>query len=336
MKAFVIIDRFGLQNLRWDERPSPGPPGPSEVLIKVKAVSLNYRDLMTIEGTYNPKQPLPLVPCSDAVGEVVEIGSGVTRFKMGDRVSPVFCQKWISGEPTRQKLRSSLGGPLQGTLAEFIVLDEKGLIAVPDYLTDEEAATLPCAAVTAWNALIVQGQVGPGDTVLIQGGGGVSLFALQIAKALGGRVVGISSSTDRLGHLKALGADEVLERTPGWGKQVKALTGGNGVDVVVEVGGAESLSESLQAVKIGGNIVLVGVASGAMAEIRLPSVFMRYVRIQGIVVGSREMFEDMNRFFEQHQIHPEVDRVFEFEEALEAFHYFAEGTHFGKVCLRCS
>jgi len=335
MKVYELQHGFGLDNLKLVDRPEPDRPGPKGVLIEVKAVSLNYRDLMTVQGTYNPKQLLPLTPCSDAVGEIIEIGSEVTRFRIGDRVCPIFCQKWITGQPTREKLRSSLGGPLQGTLAEFMLVDHDGLVAVPDYLSDVEAATLPCAAVTAWNALVVQGSVGPSDTVLIQGGGGVSLFALQIARALGARVVAVSSSEERLERLRALGADEVLRRNPGWGSRVKTLTQGDGVDVIVEVGGAESIVESLQAVSIGGTIVLIGVASGAVAEIRLPSIFMRNVRVQGIVVGSREMFENMGQLLESARIHPIIDRVFEFDRALEAFRYFAEGRHFGKVCIGC-
>jgi len=336
MKAYELQHDFGLENLKLVDRPEPRNPGPGDVLIKVKAVSLNYRDLMTVDGTYNTKQPLPLTPCSDAVGEVVEIGSEVSRFKVGDRVSPIFCQRWISGKPTREKLRSSLGGPLQGTLSEIMVVNEKGLVAVPEYLTDEEAATLPCAAVTAWNALVEQGGVKSDDTVLVQGGGGVSLFALQIAKAAGAKVIAISASEEKLERLSKLGADEVLKRTPGWGGQVKTLTQGDGVDVIVEVGGAESIGESLQAVGIGGIIVLIGVASGGLAQVRLPAIFMRYVRMQGIVVGSREMFEDMGQLFEQARIHPVIDRVFDFDQALEAFHHFAKGSHFGKVCLRLS
>lgn len=334
MKVFELQKGFGLENLRLCERPGPGRPGPREVLFAVRAVSLNYRDLMTVDGTYNPKQTFPLIPCSDAVGEVLEIGSEVTRFRAGDRVAPIFCQKWLSGKPTREKLRSTLGGPLQGTLAERMVLSEEGLVAVPGYLTDEEASTLSCAAVTAWNAIAVQGNVGPDEVVLVQGGGGVSLFSLQIAKALGGRVIALSRSEEREEPLRLLGVNEVLLRQPGWGHQVKALADGSGVDVVVEVGGAESLEESLRAVRIGGTIVLVGVVSGGLASVRLASIFMRNIRIQGIVVGNRAMFEAMNRSFERHQIRPVVDRVFEFGETLDAFRYFAAGEHLGKVVIR--
>jgi NADPH:quinone reductase-like Zn-dependent oxidoreductase len=336
MKAYELQNSFGLENLKHVERPEPRITGPGDVLLKVRSVSLNYRDLMTVGGAYNPKQPFPLTPCSDAVGEVIEVGSEVTRFEVGDRVSPIFCQGWIAGEPTREKLRSSLGGPLQGTLVERMLLDQAGLVRVPEYLSDEEAATLPCAAVTAWNAVVVQGSLGPRGTVLIQGGGGVSLFVLQIAKAVGARVFAISGSEEKLDRLNKLGADEVLLRKPGWGGQVKTLTRGDGVDLIVEVGGAESLTESLQAVRIGGTIVLVGVTSGGIARIRLASIFMRHVRMQGIVVGSREMFEEMLQVLERHRILPVIDRVFEFDKVSEAFRYFSQGRQFGKVCIRCS
>jgi NADPH:quinone reductase-like Zn-dependent oxidoreductase len=301
-----------------------------EVLIKISAVSLNYRDVMMVKGVYNPKQPLPLIPCSDAVGEVIGTGSGVKRFEVGDRVSPIFCQQWISGEPTRDKLRSTLGGPLQGTLVEFMVVSQDGLVAVPEHLSDQEAACLPCAAVTAWNAVSVQGKVGPGDTVLVQGGGGVSLFALQFAKALGASVLAISGSEQRLKQLMRLGADEVLLRTPGWGGQVKSLTQ---IKLIVEVGGGDNLTESLRAIGIGGTIALIGVAAGDISKIRLASIFMRSVRIQGILVGSRAMFEDMNRLITREKLSVIVDRSFEFEQAVEAFRYFSEGKHFGKVVV---
>ena len=335
MKAYVLRELSGIGSLRledWADLPSPNP---TEALIRVKAVSLNFRDLMTVEGKYNPNQPLPLVPCSDAVGEIVEIGSEVSRMQVGMRVLPIFCQGWVSGEPTREKLRSTLGGPLQGSLREFMLIDQQGLVRVPEHLSDTEAATLPCAAVTAWNAVMVQGGVSSRDTVLIQGGGGVSLFALQFAKTAGAAVIWISHSEERLERLKALGCDQVLLRTPGWGEQVRDLTAGNGVDVVVEVGGGDSINESLRAIGIGGTLVLIGVASGGVSRIRLASILMRHVRLQGIVVGSRNMFEGMNRRIGQDLLRPVIDRVFDFAGAVDAFRYFAEATHFGKVCIRC-
>jgi len=330
MRAFELQNSFGLQNLQVVERPDPEGLEAEEVLIKISAVSLNYRDVMMVKGIYNPKQPLPLIPCSDAVGEVIGTGSKVKRFEVGDRVSPIFCQQWIAGEPTRDKLRSTLGGPLQGTLVEFMVVSQDGLVTVPEHLSDQEAACLPCAAVTAWNAVSVQGKVGPGDMVLVQGGGGVSLFALKFAKALGASVLAISGSEQRLKQLMRLGADEVLLRTPGWGGQLKSLTQ---IKLIVEVGGGDNLTESLRAIGIGGTIALVGVAAGDITKIRLASIFMRSVRIQGILVGSRAMFEDMNRLITREKLSVIVDRSFEFEQAVEAFRHFSEGKHFGKVVI---
>lgn len=334
MKAFEI-QTFGLDSLTLTERPDPSP-GYGQVVIKLRAVSLNYRDLMVVKGLYNPKLPLPLIPFSDGVGEVVAVGEGVTRVKMGDRVAGIFFQKWLSGERTDTNVKSDLGGNIDGLLAEYAVLDENGVVHVPEHLTDEEAASLPCAAVTAWNALITSGGVKAGDTVLIQGTGGVSLFALQFAQLLGARVIATSSSDEKLEKVRQLGASNGInyKQTPDWGKKVQEFTADIGVDYVVEVGGAGTLNQSLRAVRYGGQISLIGILSGGSGEISTASILMKSVRVQGINVGSREMFEVMNKAIALHKLRPVVDRVFPFHEAQEALKYMESGAHFGKICIR--
>jgi len=334
MKVYEIQEGFGLEHLRGAERPDP-VPGHGEVMVRMKAVSLNYRDVLTVTGLYNPKQPLPLVPCSDGVGEVVAVGGGVSRFKEGDRIATLFCQRWIGGAPTYERLRSTLGGPRDGTLAELMLLAEDGAVLVPEHLSDEEAATLPCAGLTAWSALAEYGNVGPGDTVLIQGTGGVAVFALQFTRLLGATAIVTSSSHDKLKRARQLGAWQGINYSedPNWGKTARELTGGVGVDHVVDVGGGKTLEQSLRAVRIGGEISLVGVLSGAAADLNLLPIFMKNVRIQGIVVGSRDGFEAMNRAVAMHQMRPVVDRIFPFAEAREAFEFVMSGAHFGKVCI---
>lgn len=335
MKAFEIQNTFGLDSLTLTERPEPSP-GFGQVLIKLRAASLNYRDLMVVKGLYNPKQPLPLIPLSDGVGEVIAVGEGVTRVKSGDRVAGTFFQNWLSGELTEAKAKSALGGAIDGLLTEYAVLHEDGVVHVPEHLTDEEAATLPCAAVTAWNALITLGGVKAGDTVLVQGTGGVSLFALQFAQLLGARVIATSSSDEKLERVRQLGASDTInyKQTSDWGKQVQQLTAGIGVDYIVEVGGAGTLNQSLRAVRYGGQISLIGVLSGGAGEISTASILIKNVRVQGIYVGSREIFEAMNRAIALHKLKPVVDRVFPFNEVREALAYMESGAHFGKICLR--
>ncbi|MEA2562957.1 MAG: hypothetical protein QOH06_4461 [Acidobacteriota bacterium] len=330
----VEIGAFGLDNLAVVERPDPRP-GFGQVLLRMRAASLNYRDLLTVQGKYNPKLKLPLIPCSDGMGEVVELGEGVTRVRIGDRVCPIFAQQWLAGEPTREKARSTLGGPLDGTLAELMAVDQEGLVKIPDHLTDEEASSLPCAAVTAWNALMAGG-VKAGDTVLVQGTGGVSLFALQFAKALGARVIATSSSDQKLVRVREMGAAEGINyrETPDWGARAKELTGGVGVDLVVEVGGAGTLDQSLRAVRFGGAISLIGNLAGIDAQVRLTLIFMQHVRMLGIFVGHRESFEAMNRAIAVHGLRPVVDRVFPLEESRAAFQLMGAGGHFGKICIR--
>jgi NADPH:quinone reductase-like Zn-dependent oxidoreductase len=331
MRAVEIGPEFGLDHLGVVERPRPRP-GPGQILLRVAAASLNYRDLLMVAGRYNPKQPLPLIPCSDGVGVVEELGPNAVRFSPGDRVIPIFAQRWISGRPARDTLRSTLGGPLDGTLAEWMVIGETGAVRAPGHLSDVEAATLPCAAVTAWNAIE---PLRTGDTVLILGTGGVAVFALQLAVARGARAIVLSSSDEKRTRATELGATHTLNyRTvPEWGKTVREMTDGRGVDVVVEVGGAGTLSQSLAATGFGGQISVIGNLTGASLELDLISVFMRRIRLQGILVGSRESFEQLNRTVEEHELRPVVDRVFDLDGVREAFSYMRSGVHLGKICV---
>jgi NADPH:quinone reductase-like Zn-dependent oxidoreductase len=336
MKVVQIQESFGLDRLAVAERPDPAAPGPGQVLLRMEAASLNYRDLLMVQGKYNPGQPLPLIPGSDGCGSVVEIGEGVGRVRVGDRVCPIFCPEWISGEPTRDKIRTTLGGPLDGTLCEHMVLSQESVVAAPAHLSSVEAATLPCAAVTAWNALHTHGGLRAGETVLVQGSGGVSIFALQFASMLGAQVIATSSRDDRLDRLLEMGAASAVNyrKEPEWGKLIRGMTGGRGVDLVVEVAGADSLQQSLQAVRIGGRIILLGVLSSAAAELNIIPAFMKQVRIQGMLVGSRDDFEAMNRAVSLHRLRPAVSQVFELEEAPQALQSMQRGDHFGKICIR--
>jgi NADPH:quinone reductase-like Zn-dependent oxidoreductase len=335
MKVIEIRDGFGLDRLAVAERPEPRP-GPGQVLLRMGAASLNYRDLLTVKGLYNPKQPLPLVPCSDGAGQVVAVGEGVSRVAVGDRVATVFAQGWLSGEPDRDKLRSTLGGPLDGTLAELMLLDQDGVVRVPEHLSDEEAATLPCAAVTAWSALNTPGPARAGEVIVAQGTGGVSIFALQLGALLGARVIVTSSSDAKLERARELGAWATINYVehPDWGREVRKLTGGRGADLVVEVGGAGTLAQSFDAVRIGGRIALIGVLSGTAAKIDVIPVLMKQVRVQGLLVGDREGFESMNRAIAQHELRPVVDRIFAFDEVRAALEHMADGKHLGKICIR--
>lgn len=338
MRALEIRGGFGLDQLSVAERPAP-MPGPGQVRVGVRAVSLNYRDLMMVEGRYNPRQRLPLVPCSDAAGVVEAVGPGVTRVREGDRVCSLFAQRWLGGEPTRERLRSTLGGPVDGVLAEQVVLSEEGVVATPSHLSDEEAATLPCAAVTAWSALVSEGRLQAGQTVLVQGTGGVSLFALQLAHLLGARAIVTSSQDAKLERCHKLGmaaGDGINYRTePHWGELAKERTGGVGVDQVIEVGGGGTFAQSLVAVRIGGTIHVIGVLSGgAAADIPLTQILMQKIRVQGILVGSRDDFEAMNHAIALHGMRPVIDRTFPFDEARAAFEHLKSGGHFGKVVIR--
>lgn len=334
MKAYEIRGGFGLEALHPVERPDP-QPGRGEAVLQVRAAALNYRDLLVIKGAYNPKMNLPRIPLSDAVGEVVAVGADVSRVKVGQRVAAAFMPGWVEGELNDSKARTALGGAVDGLLCQLACLPAEALVPVPAHLSDEEAATLPCAAVTAWNGLVVSGGVQPGDTVLVMGTGGVSLFALQFARLAGARVIATSSSDEKRTRVKQLGADETINyrSVAEWGDQVRQLTAGRGVDHVIEVGGAGTLAQSLRAVRTSGHIALIGVLSGYGQVNPLP-ILMKAVRVTGIYVGSRVMFEAMNRAIELHHLQPIVDRVFPFAEAVQAFRYLESGSHFGKVVIR--
>ncbi|MBE9035309.1 zinc-dependent alcohol dehydrogenase family protein [aff. Roholtiella sp. LEGE 12411] len=335
MKAYEIHSNAGIDALALVDHPEP-KPNAGQVLIKVKATSLNYRDLLVIEGAYGSGLKYPLIPMSDGAGEVVAVGKGVTRVKVGDRVAGIFFQDWISDSLTKEKMKSDLGGGIDGMLAEYVVLHQDGLVILPNYLSYAEGATLPCAAVTAWHGLVTKGNISASDSVLLLGTGGVSIFALQFAKIHGARAIVTSSSDEKLAQTKQLGADETInyKTTPEWEKQVYQLTNRIGVDHVVEVGGAGTLPKSLQAVRIGGRISLIGVLSGTGSEIDPMPILFKSLTVQGIYVGSREMFEAMNQAMQEHQIKPIIDKVFPFTEAREAYHYLKSAAHFGKVVIQ--
>jgi NADPH:quinone reductase-like Zn-dependent oxidoreductase len=335
MKAIVIQGAFGLDSLMQVDLPDPVPKR-DEVVIRMRAASLNYRDLMVVTGTYNPRQPLPLVPFSDGVGEVVAVGPEVTRVKIGDRVCPIFAQAWLEGEVTMAKLKTTLGSPLPGVLSELFITRETGVVKPPSFLTDAEAATLPCAGLTAYNALLGTGTLSAGDTVLVQGTGGVSIFALQFAKMVGARAIVTSSSDAKLERAKTLGAWETInyKTTVDWDKRAVELTDRIGVDHVVEVGGAGTLMRSMKAVRVAGTISVIGALAGASQDMNVLPVLMRHLRLQGIIVGSRTMFEAMNRAIEATGLRPIVDeKSFAFTDAREAITYMASGGHFGKITL---
>jgi NADPH:quinone reductase-like Zn-dependent oxidoreductase len=327
----VEATAFGLDALRLVERPVPRP-GRGEILLRVKAASLNYRDLVILKGIYKPDLPLPYVPVSDGSGEVAALGEGVTRFRLGDRVVPTYIQGWIDGLATpEQRSQRTLGAPLTGLLQDYVVVPAEDAVTAPAHLSDVEAATLPIAAVTAWSTL-QEGGIKPGDWVLVEGTGGVALFALQFAKLAGARVVALSSSEDKLSRVRALGADATINyhTTPEWGGAVRAATGGRGVDIVVETTGG-SLPAALSALAFGGFIGVIGFVGGFEAQVDVRQLIVPMARIQGIAVGSRSRFEAMNRAIEAHGLKPVVDRVFPLERAAEAFALMARGGHFGKI-----
>ncbi len=332
MKCYEIR-AFGLAHLIPCERPEP-VPGPRQALVRIRAASLNYRDLLMVQGLYNPRLALPVIPLSDGAGEVVAVGPGTSRVRVGDRVAAAFMPQWISGSLHEGAARSALGGEADGVLAGHVVLDEAGLVALPPHLGFEEGATLPCAAVTAWHALTHGAGVKPGEVVALQGTGGVALFALQFAKLMGARVIITSKSDDKLERARALGADEVInyQRTPNWDERIRDLSDGLGADHVIELGGGGTLGKSLRAVRRGGRISLIGVLAGA-GTVDPVAILMRNVQIQGIFVGSREMFEDMNRAIAFHRVKPVVDRTFSFDEAPAAYRYLESQSHFGKVAV---
>jgi len=336
MKVYEIEKgSTGLDGLRRTERPDP-QPGAHEVLVRIRATALNYRDQGILTGRYfGGSVTRNLIPLSDGAGDVIAVGPGVSRFKVGDRVIPTFFQVWIDGK--RAGPRYALGSPLDGTLAEYIVLHEDGFVLAPPSLLLEEAATLPCAGLTAWNALMVAGMpVRPGDTVLCQGTGGVSLFALKFARAAGARVIITSSSDDKIERARKLGASDGInyQRIPEWEKEVARLTDGRGVDQVIEVGGKGTLARSFEAVGVGGKVALIGVLTGSAMDANPHGLMFKDASLHGIGVGNRTMLEDMIRAIEVNKIKPVIDRNFPFENAAEAYREHAAGNFMGKVVIR--
>jgi NADPH:quinone reductase-like Zn-dependent oxidoreductase len=333
VKAWQIVERGSLEGLQLVDLPEP-KPGHGEVLVRIRAVSLNYRDLIATR-VERPGALTPLIPCSDGAGEVVAVGDGVTKWHPGDRVIGCFFQGWDSGRITREVMRSDLGGPRHGVLAEHVVLDADAVVTVPEHLSFQEASTLPCAAVTAWHALVENGQVKAGETVLLLGTGGVSIFALQFAKQSGASVIITSSRDEKLERARKLGADETINyRTfPDWSVRVHELTDKLGVDHVIEVGGAGTLEKSIESLRYGGQIHHIGVLSGFEGKINPWWIIAKSACVRGVYVGSREMFESMNRAITLHQLKPVIDRVVPFTEAREAFSAMERGLHFGKIVI---
>ena len=334
MKSFEIKAYGDPSGLALTDRPSP-TPGPGQVLVRIRAVSLNYRDLVVVRGQYDRNPKLGRIPCSDGAGEVVAIGAGVSQFKPGDRVVGCYFQGWTGGRFKAEYHRSALGGAIDGVLAEEVVFAENGLLHLPEMYSFEEAATLPCAALTAWQSLFVRGRLTAGESVLLLGTGGVSIFGLQFTKAAGAKAIVTSSSAEKLKRARELGADEVINyrSTPEWGKEAARLSGADGVDHVIEVGGAGTFQQSVRASRFNGNIGLIGILSGREAATEIFSIVPKGLNVFGIYVGNRTMFEEMNRALVQNRLKPVIDRVFPFAEAPEAFRYLESGAHFGKVVI---
>lgn len=335
MRALELTDGFGLEHLKVVERPDP-VPGHGQVLVRMKAVSLNYRDLLMVKGAYSrAAAALPVTPFSDGCGVVEAVGPGVTRVKVGDRVSTLFFQAWTGGRATPESQMSALGQPIPGAGRELAVFSQEGVSKVPDFLTNHQVATLPCAALTAWRSMFRDADLQAGDTVVLQGTGGVSIFGLQFAHAAGMRTVITSSSDGKLERAKALGADHGhnYRSEAEWSKTVRAATGGRGADFVMEVGGARTLQESLKSVRIGGHISIIGILSGPAEPLQFGWLIATSARLQGVSVGSREMFEDMCRAIDLHRIAPVVDKVFPMGETVAAFEAMQAGEHFGKIVV---
>ncbi|MCP4874816.1 MAG: NAD(P)-dependent alcohol dehydrogenase [Gammaproteobacteria bacterium] len=333
MRAYEIVSDRGVDALALNERQTP-TPGNGEILVAMRASAINYRDLSTIEDPLPRSIFYPRIPNSDGAGEVIGVGAGVTRFKKGDRVAGCFFQNWSDGRISGAAMASAMGGAIDGVLAETVLLEESGSVHIPAHMSFEEAATLPCAGLTAWNCLIEQGRLKAGDTVLLLGTGGVSIYGLQIAKMMGARVIITSSSDEKLERARDLGADELINyrQKPDWGARVLEMTDGSGVDVTIETGGGGTLERTMEATRVGGTISLIGVLTGG--TINPTTVMRKSIRLQGVYVGSRRMFEDMNAAFALNRIHPVVDQKFEFEEARSAYHAMRAAGHFGKLVVK--
>lgn len=334
MQVYQIKAGGKINGLTQVQRPVIEPAA-HEVQIRVHAVSLNFRDLMVVDGGYLESSDVPIVPCSDGAGEVVAVGSEVTRFQVGDRVAATFFPKWIDGQPTPYNTVDPLGAGVDGMLADMVIAHEDSLVAIPDHLDYNEAATLPCAAVTAWNALLEAGGLRAGDSVLLLGTGGVSIWALQIAKAAGIKTIITSSSDAKLERARELGASETINysKTPEWQDEVLHLTDGQGVDLVLEVGGQGTLTRSIACARMGGTVAIIGGVSGFGGDINPFALISGAKRLAGIFVGSRRMFEDLNRFLDITGLQPVIDRVFPFAQAAEAYRHLESGNHLGKVVI---
>jgi NADPH:quinone reductase-like Zn-dependent oxidoreductase len=337
MKAYSLVEPGkGIEAWQLVDLPEP-TPGPGEVLIKVRATSLNYRDLMVSKGSYGKSLKPNCIPLSDGAGEITALGVGVSRWKIGDRVAGNFFQSWKAGPIQAQDHKTALGGATDGMLAQQVVLNESAIVRVPSHLSYEEAATLPCAGVTAWNALMETGpRLQPGLTVLIMGTGGVSIFALQFARAAGLQVIATSSSEQKLQRLRSMGVEKTInyKTRPEWQEAVRELTDGLGAHHIVEVGGGGTLARSLQAVGHAGTVSLIGVLTGVKTEVNPLPILNKTIRLQGIYVGSVQMFENMNRTIERLRIRPVIDEVFPFDQARQALAKLESGSHFGKIVIQ--
>jgi NADPH:quinone reductase-like Zn-dependent oxidoreductase len=334
LKAYELHPEEGFAALQIADRPEPSALGPHDVRVRVRAVSLNYRDIVVARGS--KKRAKPIVPVSDGAGEVVAAGDRVTRVKVGDRVAASFFPTWISGAIAEEHHANALGGSIDGMLAEQVVLAEHAWVKIPSHFSLEQAATLPCAGVTAWHALFEAATLRPGNSVLVQGTGGVSIFALQLARATGADVIATSSSADKRARLERLGATKTIDyrEEPKWGDAVRAAAGGRGVDLAVEVGGAGTFDQSIKALRYGGTMSLLGILAGTQGPIDTYSIFHKNIRVHGVYVGSVAMFEDLVRALESAMIEPIIDQVFPFAEARAAYEHLASGKHFGKVVIR--
>ena len=329
-----VINGPGIEALTQTEQ-SASTPGEHDVVLAMHATSLNYRDLITVK-TGGRGASGGFVPNSCGAGEVVAVGDRVTRVAVGDRVAPLFFQKWLAGPPTAAGLGSALGGPIDGCLRDEMVLHEDGVSPLPDYMSFDDGATLACAGLTAWRGLVEEGNLRAGQSVLVQGTGGVSIFALQFAKMFGAEVIATSSSDEKLERARALGADHTINyrETPNWAARARELTGGAGVDHIVEVGGADTLQQSIQAVALAGHVHIIGVLSGFVKDINVASIFGTNASFHGITVGSRLMFENMTRARALHRTQPVIDKTFTFEDSRAAFELMEAAGHFGKVVIR--
>ncbi|MHB1285957.1 MAG: zinc-dependent alcohol dehydrogenase family protein [Leptospirales bacterium] len=335
MLAFEIHNNSGNWELPLCQRPDPRV-GPREVSVRIDARSLNYRDTLIRKGIYNPAMPIPLIPLSDGVGRIVEVGQDVDRTKIGERVACLFSPNWLDGDPTPSKLFPTLGAETDGTLGEYVVLPESSVISVPEHLTNEEASTLPCAGVTAWNALFADVPPIPGERILIQGTGDVALFALQFATISGLESIVLSSSDEKLEKVRKMGASKGInyKTTPDWAKSVLELTNGQGVEHIIELGGEKTISQSLQALRTNGRISVIGGLSGFTAEVSLGQIIRKAARIRGLLVGSKILFESMNNAIRKHQLRPVIDSTYSFHDSLHAFERKEKGNAFGKIVIQ--